>query len=78
MQATTPSSIYKNVIIRIGLYTTYLAALFNHIWFRDGISKRDDKVAIQQLPQSQILQGVIWEKAIPKKNISEELKENTK
>lgn len=69
---------YKNVIIRVGFYTTYLAALFNNIWSRDGISKSNDKVAIQQLPQSQILQDVIWEKSIPKKNISEELKENTK
>ena len=60
----------------INFYTTYLAALFNNIWARYGIEKSYNKVTIQQLPQSQLLQGVFWEEFIPKKNIAKELKYN--
>lgn len=50
--ATTLRIIYINDIIRIGFYTAYLAALFNSIWSREGISKSNNKIAIQQLPQA--------------------------
>lgn len=63
--------------MRINFYTTYLAALFNNIWARYGIEKSYNKVTIQQLPQSQLLQDVFWEEFIPKKNIAKELKYNT-
>ena len=62
--------------MRINFYTTYLAALFNNIWARYGIEKSYNKVTIQQLLQSQLLQDVFWEEFIPKKNIAKELKYN--